>query len=145
MSTLNKQACETARAFRIHAATDITGFGLAGHALGMAKGAGVRMRFRYESIPRYPWAVELIRRGMGTKSTAPNAEYAEPHMEFLDSFSKEERTLLFDPQTSGGLLLSVHPEDADGLLAALVKSGCTESAIVGDVEASETPSITVAR
>lgn len=141
MATLNRVACEVGREFRVHGATDITGFGLAGHALGMAKGAGVEMAFRFDALPRFPQAVELIRKGMWTKATAPNRQHVEPYLDLGGSLSKEEQDLLFEPQTSGGLLLSVHPEDADALLSALHEAGATESALVGEVRASDGPRV----
>lgn len=137
MATLNKTACETARGFRIHGATDITGYGLAGHALGMAQGAGVEVVFRFEAIPRFPWAVDLIRKGMGTRATRPNEEHAGPHTNLPETLTREERDLVFEPQTSGGLLLSVHPEDADALLDALHEKGVAEAALVGEVSPTE--------
>ena len=145
MTTLNKSACETAKKFRIAAATDVTGFGLAGHLLGMAKGAGVEIGMSFEKIPRFPWALDLIKKGMGTKATRPNTEYAAPHMEFRDSLKDEERTLLFEPQTSGGLILAVHPEDAEPLLSALEEVGLSEASIFAEVRPSDTPRITVDR
>jgi selenide,water dikinase len=145
MSTLNRSAFETARRHRIHGATDVTGFGLAGHALGMATGAKVEVLLHLDAVPRYPSALHLIRKGVTTRSVKPNLQYCEPYLEFRDSLTEPEKILFFDPQTSGGLLLSVHPDDAEPLLSALKDSSVPDASIVGEVRPSDRPRLTITR
>ena len=137
MSLLNKSACAAMLEAGAHAATDVTGFGLVGHALGMARGSGVLLRLRFGDLPRYEESLQLIAEGIGTVTTAANAEAAAPHTTFTGSWRDEERTLLADPQTSGGLLIALPAAAAPGLLRRLVAEGLVEAAIVG--EAVEAP------
>lgn len=137
MSLLNKSACAAMLEAGAHAATDVTGFGLVGHALGMARGSGVLLRLRFGDLPRYEESLALIAEGIGTVTTAANAEAAAPYSTFTGSWRDEERTLLADPQTSGGLLIALPSAAAPGLLEHLVAEGLGEAAIVG--EAVEAP------
>lgn len=102
----------------VHAATDITGFGLAGHGLNMARASGVRLTIECAQLPRFSRALEFIEKGFLTKAHRTNAEYVEGHVEFR-SVPVGLQKLSFDPQTSGGLLLAVEPTSADQVLAAL--------------------------
>jgi selenide,water dikinase len=110
----------------IHAATDITGFGLAGHAQQMAKAsqgngkAALQFQIQFKSLPIFPVARETLRLGCLTKAHRTNADYTRENLDLPESFAaSEEAKFLFDPQTSGGLLLSVSPEQADGILRKL--------------------------
>jgi selenide,water dikinase len=136
MSLLNRSACDAMLAAGAHAATDITGFGFLGHALGMARGSGALLRFRWNDLPRYEESLALIAEGIGTVMTASNAEVAAPFTTFSGSWRDEERTLLADPQTSGGLLIALPAAAAPGLLSRLRADGMTLAAIVGTVEAA---------
>jgi len=135
MTLLNRSACETMLEFEAHACTDVTGFGLLGHALGMARGSGVRLRFRFGDLPRYDESLGLIAQGIGTIMTPANAEAAAPWTTFSGTFTDEERTLLADPQTSGGLLIALPAGQAPALLGRLRARGATAAAIVGEVVA----------
>jgi selenide,water dikinase len=134
MSLLNRSACEAMLEAGAHAATDITGFGFLGHALGMARGSGTLLRFVWNDLPRYEESLALIAEGIGTVTTASNAESAEPFTRFTGVWRDEERTLLADPQTSGGLLIALPAAAAPGLLRRLREAGMTAAAIVGEVE-----------
>ena len=135
MTLLNRGACEAMLGFEAHACTDVTGFGLLGHALGMARASGVLMRFRFDDLPRYDESLGLIARGIGTIMTPANAEAAAPWTTWSGVFSDDERTLLADPQTSGGLLIALPAAQGPGLLEALVARGVTAAALVGEVVA----------
>jgi len=87
MAMLNKVSCETMLEFDAHSCTDITGFGLSGHALGMAKGSNVRMRMRFEDIPKYDESLELIGKGVATSVTASNLQVAQDYLTFSGRFS----------------------------------------------------------
>jgi selenide, water dikinase len=145
MATLNKVACETMMEFDCRGATDITGFGLSGHALGMARASKVGIRFYYNEIPRFPETLDLIADGVKTGVTASNAKLAAPSVKFNADFSEDEKTLFWDPQTSGGLFIAIRAKDADALLAKLHERGVKDARIVGDVFAAETPHLEVVK
>jgi selenide,water dikinase len=133
MAALNRVACETMLEFDPHSCTDITGFGLSGHALGMARASGVRMRLRFGAIPKYEESLDLIGQGVATSVTASNLQVAQDHMTFTGSFSDEEKWLIVDPQTSGGLLISLPAEQAPRLVSRLRERGNSVAAVVGEV------------
>ncbi len=121
MTTLNKVAADVIResAFRIHAMTDITGFGLIGHAREIAMASDVSLELRASAIPWLDGALECVRAGYIPRGLNNNREFAECAAEFGAEVSQETRTMLFDPQTAGGLFISVAAEDAAELIAAL--------------------------
>lgn len=123
MERLNAAAADLALAHRARAATDVTGFGLAGHGLALARASGVGLELAFERIPSYAAFGDLVRRGVSTGSTEANRHNVESVYEERARLTDEERELLFDPQTSGGLLLAVPPDRAPGLLQALVDGG----------------------
>jgi selenide,water dikinase len=133
MAALNRTACETMLEFDAHSCTDITGFGLSGHALGMAKGSQVRMRIRFQDIPKYAESLELIGQGVATSVTASNLQVAQDYMTFSGQFSDEEKWLIVDPQTSGGLLVSLPADQAPALVARLRERGNPVAAVIGEV------------
>ena len=104
----------------IHAATDITGFGLAGHAYNMAKASHVSFDFKFDQIPRFEKALEFLAAGFLTKAHRTNSEYVQDQVLF-ETENVNLKQLVFDPQTSGGLLLSVASENADQVLSLLQK------------------------
>ena len=119
MLTLNRAASEVALEFEIHSATDVTGFGLLGHAREMAVGSKVSLILDHSRIEFLPEALEDSKRGFLPGGLKRNIEFLAGCVEFADGISQEVRNLLFDPQTSGGLLLSVATQDAPALLEAL--------------------------
>ena len=137
MRTLNKAAAEAlARVDGVHACTDITGFGLAGHASEMAMGSGVTIELGAKALPIIPGVLEIAaqNRSGGMKT---NEEHFSPGMEFLTGSgdllaNDSRRDILFDPQTSGGLLISVAAESADMLAAELTNAGI-QATFVGRV------------
>jgi len=134
VAELNKAAMETALRFDLHACTDVTGFGLAGHVLEMAKGSGFRIVIDYSSLPLYPGALEMYRKGETTGSNAGNREITREALQVRTNLSKTEEELLFDPQTSGGLLLSVPEAQSDDLISALLSEGVAAASKIGTVE-----------
>jgi selenide, water dikinase len=132
MEQLNAKACELGQKHGVRAATDITGFGFAGHALNIAKGSGVAMRVEFEALPVHDGFYRLVKSGVTTGSTAPNERNAAPYLVDRVGLDKPKRDVLFDAQTSGGLLLSTPAENADELLRDLLASG-HQAAIVGEV------------
>lgn len=144
MIDLNDRGAEVAQAFDASALTDVTGFGLGGHALGMAKGAKVGIRLVGSQVPTFPDSTDLIRQGVRTGVTASNAESLAPFLRVAEGVPAEARALLSDPQTSGGLLMAVAPERAEEALAALREKGYARAAIVGEVyDSGGKPEITL--
>ncbi len=139
---LNGPAMEAALAFEVHACTDITGFGIAGHALEVALGCDARVVLDQTALPVYSGALEMIRKGVTTGSNLGNRQMCEGKLRLPDARPGQEEELLFDPQTSGGLLFSVPGDQAAALMAALRKAGVQHAAIVGEVVSGE-PGVTV--
>ncbi len=136
MTTLNAAA---ARAFRsmepaVHACTDITGYGLLGHALEMATQSGVALRFDLARIPWLPGARALAAAGHTPGGTGRNQEAVAPHVVYEGAVGPVDRLLLCDPQTSGGLLAAIAPDRLDETLAALRAEGAAAS-VIGRAEA----------
>ena len=139
VASLNKKAMEIALNFDTHACTDITGFGIIGHCLEMAKGSGIQINLFYDKLPFYPNTVDMYRKGGTTGSNKANKKLAEGYFKKIRGLSNEEEELLFDPQTSGGLLLSVPSFDADRLVTELKKAGVETAVRVGEVVDSPQP------
>jgi selenide,water dikinase len=123
MCTLNRVASEVALQFDLHAATDITGFGLLGHVREMAVGSKVSVVIDSRQIEFLPEAIEYARLGFLPGGLRRNIEFLGGCVEFASGIHEEIRNLLFDPQTSGGLLLSLAPRDAVALLESLRANG----------------------
>lgn len=121
MAVLNKAARDAMVRFRVHACTDITGFGLLGHALELAQGGDVRLQIDTAAVDIPSEALEFARMGLLPEGMYRNRRYAEPFVDAGETVL-EVQDALYDPQTSGGLLIAVHPEDVDALLAALQKT-----------------------
>jgi selenide,water dikinase len=143
VASLNKKALEIALDFDVHACTDITGFGIVGHTLEMAKGSGVQINLSYEKLPFYPCALEMYRRGVTTGSNLANRKLAEGFYMKKRNLSEEQEELLFDPQTSGGLLLSIPSAETDRLINELKKTGIKTVCRIGDVVAAQEPSVQI--
>ncbi len=144
MTTLNKQAAEVIQPgeFRIHAMTDVTGFGLIGHARELALASNVSFILHAGSIPVLPGALECIRAGYIPGGLKNNRDFAECMVGYADGVPEDLRSLLFDPQTAGGLLISVASEDSAQLMRSL--NAATVPAVqIGEVIARIKPLITV--
>ena len=123
MTTLNAQAARIADKFHVHAATDITGFGLIGHGREMALGSGVSLRLFSSALPLLEGALECVRAGFIPGGLKANREFAECQVGYDADVPEELKTIMYDPQTAGGLLLSVAREDAAPLLESLQAAG----------------------
>ena len=143
VASLNMRAIEIALNFDVHACTDITGFGIVGHSLEMAKGSQVQINLFYDKLPFYPNALHMYRRGETTGSNKANKKLAEGFFKKIRNLSREEEELLFDPQTSGGLLFSVPPVEADQLVTELRRAGIQTADRVGEVVSGPQPSICI--
>jgi selenide,water dikinase len=119
MTTLNR-APELLRGIPVHAATDVTGFALAGHALQMAEASSVSMRLRASTLPTIEGALDSLGRKCLNRAHHTNRQYAEPHVSIASDVPEALRWLLFDPQTSGGLLLAVPDALADATVERLL-------------------------
>ena len=110
----------------------MTGFGLVGHVREMALGAKVSVRIIAQQVPALPGALQCIRAGFIPRGLKANREFAECTVRYSAAVEQETRTLLYDPQTAGGLLLSIPSESAHGLISALQLAGVLAIRI-GDV------------
>jgi len=139
IAALNKTAIEIAVNFDIHACTDVTGFGIVGHILELAKGSGSQINLSYKDIPFYPNALEMYMKGETTGSNKANRKLSEGFLKIDKRLSEKEEELLFDPQTSGGLLLSLPDFQSDELINQLKKQGVDNVVKIGEVLASNKP------
>jgi len=125
MTTLNKTAAEvvTSGGFTVHAVTDVTGFGLIGHVREVARGSGVSVRLFASKVPLLEGALECVKLGDIPGGLKANRGFAEGCVEYSDDVPEYVRTLLYDPQTAGGLLISVGEAHAPRSLNALQETG----------------------
>ena len=135
MSALNRTASEVMQEIGANACTDITGFGLLGHACEMIQNSEVGLKIRASSVPIFAEAVEFARMGMIPGGTYRNKEFRSRMVKVAAGLPDYMLDILFDPQTSGGLFISVSTPKADILLSGLHKAGVLEAAIVGEVVA----------
>lgn len=134
LATLNGKAMETALQFDLHACTDITGFGILGHLLEVAHGSNARVLVNYNNLPFYPGALDMYQKGETTGSNKPNRAMVSKHILAMQiSLSPPEEELLYDPQTSGGLLLSVPKTQADEMMEKLRQNGVETATCIGEV------------
>ena len=133
MSTLNKAASEAMLKVGVHACTDITGFGLLGHSYEMADGSGVELKIDSAKVPLMSKVMELIRNDAVPGGAYANMQYFSPWIEFEDSVSQPEKMALFDPQTSGGLLISVSGEKVQELIREMQANSVVCAEIIGEV------------
>jgi selenide, water dikinase len=144
MTTLNARTAQAAAEgqFAVHAATDITGFGLIGHAREMASGSGVSLRIVAGTVPLLAGAIDCVRAGFLPGGLKNNRDFAECMVGYEGGVPEEIKTMLYDPQTAGGLLLSVAQADAAGLMIALQKAGVA-AVEIGEVLPARKPLIEV--
>jgi selenide,water dikinase len=133
MATLNKAAAEVMQDYPVHACTDITGFGFLGHLAEMVSGSGYGVKIKADSVPIYPEALEYAAMGLVPAGAYRNRDFRLFMVDFAPMVSRILQDVLFDPQTSGGLLICVAPEKAADLLNALKAKGIQDAAMVGEV------------
>ena len=142
MSSLNKTACELMLKHQADSATDITGFGLLGHAYEMAAGSEVTIKIFSDKVPLLPQAKELASEGILTGGAKANREYLEDKISISDNLDSNLEHVLFDPQTSGGLFIAIKAENAADFSKALKDAGlCHE--IIGEVTDFEDSSVII--
>ena len=144
MTTLNKAAAEVVLAggFAVHAMTDVTGFGLIGHLREVARGSGVSVRLFASKVPLLEGALECVQHGYVPGGLKANRGFAEGCVEYADDVPEDVRTLFYDPQTAGGLLISVTSDDASPLMSALKDAGAP-AVEIGEVVEKAGPLIRV--
>lgn len=133
LAALNKVAIEASPAFDIHACTDITGFGIIGHSLEMAMGSSVEVRLQYGKLPFYPAALAMYKKGENTGSNRANQQMVEQALVLRADLTDSEQELLYDPQTSGGLLLALPGDQAGDFLKELTDKGVYAAEKIGEV------------
>jgi cysteine desulfurase NifS/selenium donor protein len=141
MRALNRGAAEAMQEVGVHACTDVTGFGLLGHMLEVARASGVDVEVDAGEVPVLAKARELARAGIVPGGTVDNLEHVAASVEWPASMSRVERLLLADAQTSGGLLIAVDPESLDRLLGALERRGAPTRRVIGRVTGEGTGQI----
>lgn len=136
MAALNKEACEAMQLFAgVHGCTDVTGFSLGGHLIEMAQASGLTIQLEAQKIPVFPGAMDLAEMGIIPGGTYRNREHFACHYENLKEDFWED--IVFDPQTSGGLLISVSAADLEPLKVELEKNLKTDWAVIGQLVEKE--------
>lgn len=143
MATLNRDAAEVMKQYSVHACTDITGFGLLGHLAEMVDGSGLGAVLDSKKIPILSEAMDYAAMGMLPAGANKNKIFRESMVEFYASVNPLIRDLLFDPQTSGGLLICIDRDDTDELVEALIQKGGDPPAVIGEVVSAPQEKIVV--
>jgi len=133
MTTLNQKSSEVALTVGVHACTDITGFGLVGHLAEMIEAGNFGIEIDYASVPLFSRTEEFAKMGIAPPGSQRNRKFREVVLEVISDFPDWKRWILFDAQTSGGLVFSVSPQKAERLVKKLHKEGIKEAAIIGEV------------
>ena len=133
MTTLNKRASEVALAVGVHACTDITGFGLVGHLAEMIETGNFGIEIEYASVPLFSRTEEFAEMGIDPPGSIRNRKFREVMVEVISELPEWKQWILFDAQTSGGLVLSVSPQKAEKLLKKLHQEGIKEASIIGEI------------
>lgn len=135
VAALNGKAMEIALQYDLHACTDITGFGIIGHSLEIALGCNARVLLEYGKLPFYNAAHDMYKKGETTGSNLGNRNLVAGKLEIQTTLTKAEEELLYDPQTSGGLLLSLPASQAADVMRKLTAAGTAAVARVGEIVA----------
>jgi selenide, water dikinase len=135
MAALNRKAAEVMRGFKVHACTDVTGFGLLGHLCEMLGQDKIGIRISLDAIPILPKAEEYAGIGLVPGGAHRNKEFYAPKVEGADDCPPALLDVLYDPQTSGGLLIAVAVEDTEGIMRFLQEVGVKEARIIAEVVA----------
>ncbi len=132
MAQLNRDACRIMQHYRVHSCTDVTGFGLLGHSCEMAQGSGCTLHLQTGKIPFHQEALEMADMGLVPAGAYRNRDFAESSVEVRGQISRAMQDILYDPQTSGGLLIAVDAKDGEDLLRQL-QSTIPAAAMIGYV------------
>jgi selenide,water dikinase len=133
MAALNKKASELMQEVGVNACTDITGFGLLGHACQLAQNSQIGIKLNSGSVPTFPETKEFAKMGLRPGGLRRNSEFYGKMVKFATRVPDYIQDILFDPQTSGGLLISLASEAAELLVAKLRKAGITYATIIGEI------------
>jgi selenide,water dikinase len=133
MKQLNKSGADVMKKYSIKGATDITGFGLAGHAIKMAKASSVTITFNMKKVPLIGNAYSLVEDGCIPGASFRNLDFVEEYLHSAPDIDYNLKMIAFDAQTSGGLLMSVHSQMAEAVLKDLHTAGLTSASIIGVV------------
>jgi selenide,water dikinase len=133
MTTLNREASELMLEMGVHACTDITGFGFLGHAAQLAESSQVGLEFKLDLIPYFPEVVEFAQQGLCPAGLFRNRDYYSCKVEFAGEVTRSMQDVLFDPQTSGGLLICLEADKAELLVKRLQPTGIAGAAVIGEV------------
>jgi selenide,water dikinase len=142
MTHLNKYAAKSFEHIDVNSVTDITGFGLLGHALEMAKASNVSIEINHKNVPILDGAIDMANMGIIPAGMYRNKEYISKHVE-MENIDVSIEDILYDPQTSGGLLISVREELAEELIKDIKLNGGIEAKIIGSVKNKSKKYITV--
>ncbi len=137
MKMLNRIPAEVMAGYDVHACTDITGFGLLGHACEMIEGTGVGMRIFSSRVPIFPEAIEYAGMGLIPAGAYRNEGFRKAMVEVSQGVGDDLRMALYDPQTSGGLLIAIPANQAEGIVSQLHARGITEAAVMGEISARD--------
>ncbi|HNW97483.1 MAG TPA: selenide, water dikinase SelD [Bacteroidales bacterium] len=143
MKQLNKNASEIMQKYNIKCATDITGFGLIGHALKMAQGSNVTIKIDSKKVPAFAQSLELLDMGCIPGACFRNLEYVENDCMFEKSLSYNHKMLLLDAQTSGGMLICCPDNNVEQMRNDLIRSGYPTTSVIGEVVKKENKNIIV--
>jgi selenide,water dikinase len=143
MAALNDKASQLMQEAGAHACTDITGFGFAGHVTGMAMNSGVGIVIDSSALPVIPETVKLAAQGLLPGGLHNNRDFYTPKVKIARGLPKWVSDVIFDPQTSGGLLIAVSADKANALLKSLKRAGIASAAIVGEAVKSHKGILTV--
>jgi len=141
MKQLNNKAAEIMSKFKVKCATDITGFGLLGHSLKMAQASNVSIKINSASVPEFEKINELIEMGCIPGAAFRNLEFIEKDCVFEKSVDYNNKMLLLDAQTSGGMLISTPKDNVDNLLSDLIEAGYKSSTVIGEIMKSKEKNI----
>ena len=143
MKQLNRSGAEVMQQFDLRCATDVTGFGLLGHGLKMALAGDVALKIEAAKVPLLPGAYELVEAGCIPGAAFRNQAFVERQSRFLPSVDYNRKMLLLDPQTSGGLLMSVPPESVGAVVRRLTETGYSHAAVIGEVLPGSEPRLVI--
>jgi len=143
MAMLNAKASELMQETGVHACTDITGFGLIGHSLQLARNSKIGININTAALPVFPRATEFANRGLCPGGLSKNRDFYSPSLTINGDVSASTMDILFDPQTSGGLLIALAPEKAEPLQEKLRQAGVEEAVIIGEITSGPEGVVTV--